>query len=132
MYTCSKLTSPPLVHSLVVGLAMVTVTVMLVLEEEVLVAAVDGERTGCNAQTGEAALESIPPREGALVSPGLATIRQSMGLGEVDMRLGAHVRSQGSYRGWPVASLKARMLKPVMLGLGPRAAARRALPGVHH
>ena len=39
-----------------------------------------------------------------------------------------NARSQGSYRGWPAASLKARMLKPVMLGLGPRAA-RRTLCG---
>ena len=42
-----------------------------------------------------------------------------------------NVRSQGSYRGWPVASLKARMLKPVMLGLGPWAI-RSALPARRH
>lgn len=37
------------------------------------------------------------------------------------------MRSQGSYLGWPAEALKARMLKPVMLGLGPPWAARSIL-----
>lgn len=38
-----------------------------------------------------------------------------------------YVRSQGSYLGWPAEALKARMLKPVMFGLGPPWAARSIL-----
>lgn len=69
--------SPPLIQSLVVGLAMVSIGVVLVLEEQVLVAAVSRKGDSRNAQTGEAVLESVPSCKGALVSPGLAIVRVS-------------------------------------------------------
>lgn len=40
-----------------------------------------------------------------------------------------YARSQGSYLGWPVEALKARMLKPVMLALDPWAARNTLLRG---
>lgn len=66
-----------LYNSLVVGLAMVSIAVVLVLEEQVLVAAVSRKGDSRNAQTGEAVLESVPSCKGALVSPGLAIVRVS-------------------------------------------------------
>jgi hypothetical protein len=45
--------------------------VVLVLEEQVLVCAVGSESDGCDAETGEEALETVPPGEGASVAPGL-------------------------------------------------------------
>lgn len=111
------------------------VVVVVVLEEEVLVAAVAGKGDGRDAQAGEGVLEAVPAREGAGVSPGLTaggdcvSMPEAQGQGkDKEMERGrAYFRSQGSYRGVPVDSLKARMLKPVMLGLGPRAAARSTL-----
>lgn len=54
-------------NPLVVFLAMV----VLILEEEVLVAAVPSESNGRNPQAREAVLESVPPGEDSLVSPRL-------------------------------------------------------------
>lgn len=48
------------------------VTVVLVLEEEVLVGAVGSEGDGGPAQAGEGALKTVPSSEGAGVAPGLA------------------------------------------------------------
>lgn len=59
------LLTPP---HLVVALAMV----VLVLEEKVFVGAVSGKGDSGGPQAGKAALESVPPGEGALVPPGLA------------------------------------------------------------
>lgn len=52
------------------GLAVV----MVVLEEEVLVAAVAGKGNGRDAQAGEGVLEAVPAGEGASVSPGLISL----------------------------------------------------------
>lgn len=43
--------------------------VMFVLQEEILVAAVDGEGDGCNAQSWEGAFKTIVSGEGPCVSP---------------------------------------------------------------
>lgn len=102
--------------------------VVLVLEEKVLVRAVSGKRyRGC-AEAGQRALESVEAGKGALESPGItiqaSILVRSFRLGCVASTIlkgGTHALSQGSYRGWPAASLKWRMLKPVMLAL-PRAA----------
>lgn len=58
-------------HSLVVGFAMVGITVVVILQEEVLVCAVGREGNGGDAETGEKALEAVPPAEGASIAPGL-------------------------------------------------------------
>lgn len=50
----------------------VSVAVVLVLQEEVLVAAVGGKGHRRDAQAGERALEAVPSGEDALVSPRLA------------------------------------------------------------
>lgn len=50
----------------------VTLAVVLILQEEVLVAAVSGKRNSRDSQTGETASESVPAGKGALVSPCLA------------------------------------------------------------
>lgn len=63
----ARTTQPPSV----VLLPVMTVAVVLILEEEVLVAAIASEGDGGDAQTGEGVLESIPSCEGSLVSPGL-------------------------------------------------------------
>lgn len=62
---------------LVVLIAVPLAVVVLVLEEEVLVRAVAGEGDGGCAQAGEAALESVPAREGARVSPGLTVFERN-------------------------------------------------------
>lgn len=59
---------------LVVSLAVV----VLILEEEVLVAAVAGEQHRCCAQAREAALEAVEAREGSLVSPCLTVRSQPL------------------------------------------------------
>ena len=55
------------INCLVVGLAVV----MIILEEEVLVCAVAGERNGRDSETGEGALETVEAAEGAGIPPGL-------------------------------------------------------------
>jgi hypothetical protein len=67
----------PVQLSLVVLIAVPLAVVVLVLEEEVLVRAVAGEGDGGCAQAGKAALESVPAREGARVSPGLAVFERN-------------------------------------------------------
>jgi hypothetical protein len=52
--------------------------VVLLLQEEMLVCAVGRESDGCNTQTGEEALEAVPPRERTTVAPGLARKEVSM------------------------------------------------------
>lgn len=105
--------------------------VVSILQEEVLVEAVPCERDRRGPQAGQRAPESVPAREGARVSPSLpaavvsSCLSLARGRGAGGRGAGVtNARSQGSYRGWPAASLKARMLKPVMLALGPRAASR--------
>lgn len=116
----------PCLHRLVVFLAVV----VLLLQEEVLVSAIPRESDRGRAETGEAVLEAVEAGEGALVSPCLTTCslvaivstrRDAEGLGGTD------ARSQGSYRGVPVDSLKCLMLKPVMFFLGTPWAARSIL-----
>lgn len=54
---------------------MVTVVVVVViLQEEVLVCAVGSEGDGSDAQTGEEALEAVPPGERASIAPGLTIV----------------------------------------------------------
>ena len=53
-------------------LVVLLAVVVLVLEKEVLVAAVDSEGDCRDAETGETALETVPAGIGTLVSPGLA------------------------------------------------------------
>jgi hypothetical protein len=60
------------VHNLVVALAMVPVTVVVILQEEVLVCAVGSEGNGSNSETGEKTLEAVPAGEGTGVAPSLA------------------------------------------------------------
>lgn len=48
--------------------------VVVVLQEEVLVCAVAGERNGRDAQAGEQALEAVDSAEGAGVAPGLTEV----------------------------------------------------------
>ena len=50
---------------------VVILAVVLVLEEQVLVAAVGGEGHRRDAQAREGALEAVPSRKGARVAPGL-------------------------------------------------------------
>lgn len=117
----------PYTPALVVLLAVV----VLVLEEEILVSAVGSEGDGRDTEAGEAVLEAVPAGVAALVSPGFAVgegiVSMEISMANIGGLEGTDLRSQGSYRGWPVDSWKARMLKPVMLGLGPREAARSTL-----
>jgi hypothetical protein len=48
--------------------------VMLVVEEEIFITAVDRKRHSRDAQAREASLESIPSREGSCVSPRLSRL----------------------------------------------------------
>jgi hypothetical protein len=57
-------------------LVVLLAVVVLVLEKEVLVAAIDSEGDCRDAETGETTLETVPAGVGALVSPGL-TERES-------------------------------------------------------
>lgn len=50
----------------------VSVTMVRVLEEHLLCDEIDSKCTCSNAEAGEGALESVPPREGSSVSPCLA------------------------------------------------------------
>jgi hypothetical protein len=58
-------------NALVVTLA-VTFSVVLILQEEVLVAAVSGKSNSGDSQAGETASESVEAGKGALVTPCLA------------------------------------------------------------
>lgn len=60
-----------------VVVAVAVAVVVVVGQEEVLVRAVAGESDGRNAQAGEGSLESVEPREGALVSPRLSVFPPS-------------------------------------------------------
>jgi len=53
---------------------VVSLAVVIVLEEEVLVGAVRGESDGRDSQTRERAVEAAPPAELALVAPGLTVL----------------------------------------------------------
>jgi hypothetical protein len=58
-------------NSLVVGLAMVGITVVVViLHEEVLVCAVGSESDSRDTEAGEETLEAVEAAEGASVAPG--------------------------------------------------------------
>jgi len=65
---------PPLKARLMMSLAMALV-VMIILQEEMLVCAVCRESHCCDPQARETALKSVPPLEGACVSPCLAIAR---------------------------------------------------------
>lgn len=54
-----------------VGLAVVGVTVVVILQEEVLVCAVGSEGDSGDTETGEKTLESVPAAEGTGIAPGL-------------------------------------------------------------
>lgn len=68
MFHARPLHRLPYMPTLVVLLAVV----VLVLEEEILVAAVNSESDCRDSETRETALETVPAGVGALVSPGLA------------------------------------------------------------
>lgn len=73
---CPHFPAPPL-HDLwsdLVVLLAVAVAVVVALEEEVLVAAVCRKCHRRDAEAGEAALETVPPRELAAVAPCLAVV----------------------------------------------------------
>lgn len=57
--------------TLVVSIAVVSVTVVVILHEEVLVCAVAGESDSRDTEAGEEALEAVEAAEGAIVAPGL-------------------------------------------------------------
>jgi hypothetical protein len=63
-------------NSLVVGLAMVGITVVVILHEEVLVCAVGSESDSCDTEAGEETLEAVEAAEGASVAPGFTAKRQ--------------------------------------------------------
>lgn len=50
---------------------VVTITVVVILQEEVLVCAVSGKSDSRDTETGEKALEAVEAAEGAIVAPGL-------------------------------------------------------------
>lgn len=57
--------------TLVVAIAVVSVTVVVVLQEEVLICAVAGESDSRDTEAGEEALEAVEAAEGTVVAPGL-------------------------------------------------------------
>lgn len=57
--------------TLVVSIAVVSITVVVVLQEEVLVCAVAGESDSRDTEAGEETLEAVEAAEGAIVAPGL-------------------------------------------------------------
>lgn len=63
---------PQTIPRSMMSLPMSSLVVMVVLQEEVLVCAVCRECNGRDAQAGEAASESLKPRERAVVSPCLS------------------------------------------------------------
>ena len=67
MYNAASI-QPPIVRHLVVSLSM-SLSVVLLLHEEVLVCAVCGESNGRNAQSRECGLEAIESGEWSGVSP---------------------------------------------------------------
>jgi hypothetical protein len=94
--------------------------VVVLLHEQVLVGAVSGESDSCNTQTGEGALESVPPAELPCVSPPLTIPNVSYPCCVVcSQSEGTDALSQGSYRGWPAAAANFRGSKPVMFGFSP-------------
>jgi len=66
-----KNNSIQVVRPLVVALAVVCVTVVVILQEEVLVCAVGSEGNGSNSKTGEKTLKAVPAGKGAGVAPSL-------------------------------------------------------------
>jgi hypothetical protein len=56
---------------LVVTVAVVSVTVVIILQEEMLVCAVGSESDSRDTEAGEETLESVKTAEGAGVAPGL-------------------------------------------------------------
>lgn len=135
----ASLAHPHTHASLLVLLTVTLRMVVLVLQEEMLVHAVDREGNRRGSKAGERPLEPVPPREGTGIAPSLTTILSALvpawvgrsyedgsgtggvGSGQTD------ARSQGSYLGWPEAAFSFFMSKPVMLGFAPRGAARSIL-----
>jgi len=105
-------------HPLVVSLLAVAV-VVVVFQEKVLICAVRRKEHHCGAEAGQRPLEPAPSREGPLVPPcfsgrpSVSGLASGAGKGEEGGVTDA--RSHGSYLGFPVAALRARMSKPVML-----------------
>lgn len=108
-------------------LLRVPLGVVLLREEKVLKRTIRGKGHRSDAQPRQGALVAVPPAEDARVAPGLAvTVSAGVERGGRGEEGGTHARSQGSFFGTPVDALRARMSKPVMLGLGRYA--RSALP----
>lgn len=59
------------VRPLVVALAVVCVTVVVILQEKVLICAVGSEGNGSDSETGEKTLEAVPAGKGTGVAPNL-------------------------------------------------------------
>lgn len=60
-------------RTLVVAITVVSVAMVVILQEEVLVCAVTGESNSRDSEAGEEALEAVEAAEGAIVAPGLTT-----------------------------------------------------------
>ena len=90
---------------MMIGLGSVSVAVsVIVLEEDGLVCEVASKGDSGDTETGEGALESVPAREGAGVSPGLAVgLRQRERSGQRQV-VWTYYLAQGSFRGWPEAA----------------------------
>ena len=86
----------------VVLLAMV----VLILRSSVVVHEIHSKRGAARSQARKSTLESVPAGEGPLVSPSLTVCSGQLSspvIGWVGQL--SYARSQGSYRGWPAASL---------------------------
>ena len=91
--------------SLVVVVSVGSVSMgVVVLEEDGLVGKVTSKGDSGDTETRERALESVPAREGAGVSPGLAVgLRQRERSGQRQV-VWTYYLAQGSFRGWPEAA----------------------------
>lgn len=56
-------------HHSMVSIRPMSFVVMLIFQEKVFKPAIEREGDGCDAQAGKSALETVPPREGACISP---------------------------------------------------------------
>jgi len=89
---------------MIVSVGSVSVAVgVVVFEEDSLVCEVASKGDSGDTETGEGALESVPAREGAGVSPGLAVRLRQRGVGAWWV-VWTYYLAQGSFRGWPEAA----------------------------
>lgn len=56
-------------HHSMVSIRRMSFVAMLIFQEKIFKPAIEREGDGCDAQAGESALETVPPREGARISP---------------------------------------------------------------